>query len=163
MLLHTTVSEVMAGSARKFLRVNRAIQLERSATAVRANEAQAPTAAAGGDGAETETIPESLQSIRHSNNLAVLYNATTGGPDYGCPPMLKGCARPSASALYLRSVYTTNTAFCGLKCHPLTCILLKLRLVVNSNPIAHEAQMRKGTPIGMPAHSRVISTAFFSP
>lgn len=39
-------------------------------------------------------------------------------------------------ALYLRSVCVTTAAFRGLRCHPLTCIVLKLRLVVLSNPIA---------------------------
>jgi len=39
-------------------------------------------------------------------------------------------------ALYLRSVCLAYTAFHGLRCHPLTCILLKLRLGVLSNPIA---------------------------
>jgi hypothetical protein len=39
-------------------------------------------------------------------------------------------------ALYLRSVCPTSIVFYGLKRHPLTCISLKIRLVVNSNPIA---------------------------
>jgi hypothetical protein len=38
------------------------------------------------------------------------------------------------SALYLRSVCVTNTALHGLKCHPLICMLLKLRLKVDSTP-----------------------------
>ena len=37
-------------------------------------------------------------------------------------------------ALYLRSVCAITNAFYGLRCHPLTCISLKLRLSVDSNP-----------------------------
>ena len=37
-------------------------------------------------------------------------------------------------ALYLRSVCWISTAFHGLGCHPLTCILLKIRLNVDSSP-----------------------------
>ena len=40
------------------------------------------------------------------------------------------------TALYLRSVCWIKTAFHGLRCHPLACIVLKLRLSVDSNPIA---------------------------
>ena len=40
----------------------------------------------------------------------------------------------SHCALYLRSVYVTKAAFHGLRCHPLTCISLKLRLSVDSTP-----------------------------
>jgi hypothetical protein len=39
-------------------------------------------------------------------------------------------------ALYLRSVCMSNIAFRGLRCHPPTCMLLKLRLVVDSIPSA---------------------------
>jgi hypothetical protein len=38
------------------------------------------------------------------------------------------------SALYLRSVCLISVAFCGLRCHPLACIVLKLRLSVDSSP-----------------------------
>jgi hypothetical protein len=40
------------------------------------------------------------------------------------------------SALYLRSVRGIITAFRGLRCHPLTCIVLKIRLSVDSIPSA---------------------------
>jgi hypothetical protein len=40
------------------------------------------------------------------------------------------------TALYLRSVCSIIAALHGLRCHPLTCISLKLRLTVDSNPIA---------------------------
>jgi len=40
------------------------------------------------------------------------------------------------TALYLRSVCLTYAALHCLKCHPPTCILLKLRLTYDSNPIA---------------------------
>src|ERR1035438_2586580 len=40
------------------------------------------------------------------------------------------------SALYPRSVYPISTAFQGLRCHPPTCMLLKIRLVDNSIPTA---------------------------
>jgi hypothetical protein len=36
----------------------------------------------------------------------------------------------------LRSVYRITTAFYGLRCHPLTCMLLKIRLVEYSIPTA---------------------------
>jgi hypothetical protein len=39
------------------------------------------------------------------------------------------------SALHLRSVYRITTAFHGLRCHPLTCMLLKVRLTDDSSPI----------------------------
>jgi hypothetical protein len=39
-------------------------------------------------------------------------------------------------ALYLRSVCVTRTAFSGLGCHPPACMLLKIRLTTDSNPIA---------------------------
>ena len=37
-------------------------------------------------------------------------------------------------ALYLRSVYRIRTALHGLRCHPPTCMLLKVRLSVDSCP-----------------------------
>jgi hypothetical protein len=37
-------------------------------------------------------------------------------------------------ALYPRSVCWITIAFCGLRCHPLACIVLKLRLSVDSTP-----------------------------
>ena len=40
------------------------------------------------------------------------------------------------AALYLRCVCLAYTAFHGLRCHPLTCMSLKLRLGLLSNPIA---------------------------
>jgi hypothetical protein len=40
------------------------------------------------------------------------------------------------SALYLRSVCWITTAFRGLRCHPLTCMLLNLRLSADSIPSA---------------------------
>jgi hypothetical protein len=40
------------------------------------------------------------------------------------------------SALYLRSVCWFNTVLRGLRCHPLTCILLKRRLSTDSIPSA---------------------------
>jgi hypothetical protein len=43
---------------------------------------------------------------------------------------------PRRTALYLRSVCWFKTAFRGLKCHPLTCMLLKIRLSVDSIPSA---------------------------
>ena len=43
--------------------------------------------------------------------------------------------RPSAGcALHLRSVCACKNASLGLRCHPLTCISLKLRLSVDSSP-----------------------------
>jgi len=39
-----------------------------------------------------------------------------------------------SSALHLRSVCWIITAFYGLRCHPLTCMFLKLRLSVDSSP-----------------------------
>ena len=42
----------------------------------------------------------------------------------------------SRSALYLRSVCGITTAFHGLRCHPLTCMSLNLRLSVDSIPSA---------------------------
>ena len=42
----------------------------------------------------------------------------------------------SPFALYLRSVCTSNIAFRGLRCHPPTCMSLKLRLAVDSIPSA---------------------------
>jgi hypothetical protein len=39
-------------------------------------------------------------------------------------------------ALYLRCVCWINTAFHGHRCHPLTCMLLKIHLTDNSNPRA---------------------------
>jgi hypothetical protein len=42
-------------------------------------------------------------------------------------------------ALYLRSVCVPCIAFRGLRCHPLTCISLKLLLSVDSSPaILHD-------------------------
>jgi hypothetical protein len=42
---------------------------------------------------------------------------------------------PSAGfALYLRSICACKDASLGLRCHPLTCISLKLRLSVDSSP-----------------------------
>lgn len=35
-----------------------------------------------------------------------------------------------------RSVFMFNNALHVLRCHPLTCMLLKVRLIVDSNPIA---------------------------
>ena len=43
---------------------------------------------------------------------------------------------PQNAALYLRSVCASKVAFRGLRCHPLTCMLLKLRLSVDSIPSA---------------------------
>ncbi len=43
---------------------------------------------------------------------------------------------PAKCALYLRSVCVASTAFRGLRCHPLTCIVLKLRLSVDLIPSA---------------------------
>jgi len=40
----------------------------------------------------------------------------------------------SENALHLRSVYRITTAFHGLRCHPLTCMSLKIRLTVDSSP-----------------------------
>jgi len=40
----------------------------------------------------------------------------------------------NSHALYMRSVCLVITAFYGLRCHPLTCMLLKLRLSVDSSP-----------------------------
>jgi len=45
-----------------------------------------------------------------------------------------GTCAVDAVALYLRSVYLITTAFHGLRCHPLTCVLLKIRLTVDSSP-----------------------------
>lgn len=39
-------------------------------------------------------------------------------------------------ALYLRSVYWPISVFNGLRCHSLTCMLLKVRLNVDSIPSA---------------------------
>ena len=39
-------------------------------------------------------------------------------------------------ALYLRSVCWITTAFRGLRCHPLTCMLLNVRLSADSIPSA---------------------------
>jgi hypothetical protein len=47
-------------------------------------------------------------------------------------PRLEG----SLSALQLRSVCMATAALRRLRCHPLPCMLLKLRLIVDSNPIA---------------------------
>jgi hypothetical protein len=45
--------------------------------------------------------------------------------------------RPAAqAALYLRSVCWITTAFRGLRCHPLTCMLLNLRFSADSIPSA---------------------------
>jgi len=41
---------------------------------------------------------------------------------------------PHNAALYLRSICMPSIAFRGLRCHPLTCIMLKLRLSVDSSP-----------------------------
>ena len=41
--------------------------------------------------------------------------------------------RGSENALHLRSVYRITTAFHGLRCHPLTCMLLKIHLTVDSS------------------------------
>ena len=38
------------------------------------------------------------------------------------------------SALYLRFVCPITAALRGLRCHPLTCMLLKVRLSVDSSP-----------------------------
>ena len=47
--------------------------------------------------------------------------------------------RAGERALYLRSVCWITTALRGLSCHPLTCILLKLRLSADSIPFrAHQ-------------------------
>jgi hypothetical protein len=39
-------------------------------------------------------------------------------------------------ALYLRSVRWITTVFHGLRCHPLTCMLLKIHLTADSIPSA---------------------------
>src|SRR5208283_2257458 len=44
--------------------------------------------------------------------------------------------RTARAALYVRSVCWITTAFHGLRCHPLTCMLLKLRLSADSIPSA---------------------------
>src|SRR5690349_7067332 len=45
-------------------------------------------------------------------------------------------------ALYVRSVCTFVSAFRGLGYHPPTCMSLKLRLTIDSNPIAPTIQSR---------------------
>jgi hypothetical protein len=42
--------------------------------------------------------------------------------------------RGSENALQMRSVYRITAAFHGLRCHPLTCMLLKIRLTDDSSP-----------------------------
>src|ERR1035437_5196691 len=57
----------------------------------------------------------------------------------------------SKCALYLRSVCWINTAFRGLRCHPLTCMLLNLRLRAGSIPSAVTKSfndLRRRTPHG---------------
>jgi hypothetical protein len=51
------------------------------------------------------------------------------------PPKASKLKRgPVKTALQPRSICWFITAFRGLRCHPLTCISLKLRLTVDSNP-----------------------------
>jgi hypothetical protein len=45
-------------------------------------------------------------------------------------------------ALYLRSVCRITTAFRGLRCHPLTCMLLNLRLNDDSSPTSGTINFR---------------------
>jgi hypothetical protein len=50
-----------------------------------------------------------------------------------------GLDHPRNSALYLRSVSVSSIVFRGLRCHPLTCMLLKIRLTdeFESYPRSH--------------------------
>jgi hypothetical protein len=54
--------------------------------------------------------------------------------------MFLNLAKPSPHFRKLRSICALfvcfNAAFCGLGCHPLTCMLLKLRFIVDSIPSA---------------------------
>jgi hypothetical protein len=53
-----------------------------------------------------------------------------------CAEGAKPTALDAGPALYLRSVCWITTAFRGLRCHPLTCMLLNLRLSADSIPSA---------------------------
>ena len=52
--------------------------------------------------------------------------------------------------LYLRSVCWIKTAFHGLRCHPLACIVLKLRLSVDSSPTGPTKILRVISQFGRP-------------
>jgi hypothetical protein len=51
------------------------------------------------------------------------------------------------SALHLRSVCLLKAAFCGLRCHPLTCMSLNLRFQADSNPFAASSFPKTATGI----------------
>ena len=112
MFLYARVSEVVADSARKLLQDNRAIQLVGSATAKRAEQAKPPTSSARRHCTDRQTMLEALPSISHVNNLAIFYNATPVGSDHVLLGHFDSAPTPPA------------------------CMSLKIRLIVNSNPVA---------------------------
>ena len=52
--------------------------------------------------------------------------------------------RGREDALHLRSVYRITTAFHGLRCHPLTYMLLKIRLIDDSSFTRGSADLGAG-------------------
>jgi ParB family chromosome partitioning protein len=81
------------------------------------------TAAVSGDYCNTYSGRPLRQ---HPEFLPVLKTGQT--PDYALSALCLD------SALYLRSVYRFKAALHGPKCHPLTCMLLKIRLTDDSSP-----------------------------
>ena len=65
------------------------------------------------------------------------------------------------SALHLRSVCRIITAFRGLRCHPLTCMSLKVRLSVDSIPFALTIfQYFRQASVPFPCHSAQVPRSF---
>ena len=56
--------------------------------------------------------------------------AAGGGIVEGAKPTAPG----HRAALYLRSVCWITSAFCALRCHPLTCLSFKLRSTDDASP-----------------------------
>jgi len=63
MFLYAGVGEIVADSARKFLQINWAIQLERSPATVRAEQAKAPTISARRHCTGRRVIPRLLVMV----------------------------------------------------------------------------------------------------
>jgi hypothetical protein len=76
MLLHAGVTKIVTDSARKRLRRRRPVQFERSAAAHRTEQAQALARSARWDQTEPNAKLEAAQTIRRSNNFAILYHNT---------------------------------------------------------------------------------------
>jgi hypothetical protein len=76
MLLHASVTKVVTDSARKRLEPRRPVQFERSAATHWTEQAQALARSARWEQTEPKSKLEAAQSIRRSNNFAILYRDT---------------------------------------------------------------------------------------